>query len=657
VPIIERSLLFNSSAKDISHSSQVLVVAFILVTVLILGATGGLMAPIASNEVQRSSETTVRIPAGTLYSTHSPISIVGNAGFTNASGVSAGSGTVYDPYIISGWEITASFAPGIAINGTNAYFVIRNCQIHDGSPPNATLDHPGIALIDCTNGILENNTCFSCSVGISLLSSSNNTLSDNNCSGNAVNGIQLYSSSNNILRDNNCSNERAVFLWFSDNNTLEYNYFSDNWGGVFLEYSNNNTIFRNNCSDHGGGIDLIYSSGNNCTSNAVSEITIYDSRNCTLSSNIMIDTGVSIEGESLPYWNTHLISADNLVDGRPVYFYNNQNGFIVPTDAGQVILSNCTDFTVENQNMSYLSTGIEVGFSSNGNIRNNNCSSSINEGIGLQYSNDVTLSNNSLSNCIYGVSIISSCNITMQDNDCSNSWDGIYLIYSNDNSVCNSNCSSCYVGIWVDSSGNSTLSNNDCSNESEVGIEFWNSRNSTISGNNCSYNGGYGMRIEGSGNVIMANNCSNNAYDGMALWDSIDSVVMGNQFRDNVGYGTSISSSLFNVISNNVFSGNNGAGTTYDPAHVQAYDDRTNNSWNSSDGYGNYWSDWNAPDANHDGIVDQPYALDGSAGAQDNFPLTTVQTEIPEFGMTLFVVITLMTMIVLAGETRGKKKQ
>ena len=36
---------------------------------------------------------------------------------------------------------------------------------------------------------------------------------------------------------------------------------------------------------------------------------------------------------------------------------------------------------------------------------------------------------------------------------------------------------------------------------------------------------------------------------------------------------------------------------------------------------GNYWNDWTASDSNGDGIADAPYALDGGAGAADNYPL------------------------------------
>ena len=97
---------------------------------------------------------------------HAPIFIDGNAGFTNASGVVWGSGTSSDPYIIENWDIDASTADGIEMWNVDAYFIIRNCNLHDG------YDYRGIHLFFCINGILDNNTCSNNYYGM-LLESSN----------------------------------------------------------------------------------------------------------------------------------------------------------------------------------------------------------------------------------------------------------------------------------------------------------------------------------------------------------------------------------------------------------------------------------------------------------------------------------------------------
>jgi len=97
--------------------------------------------------------------------------------------------------------------------------------------------------------------------------------------------------------------------------------------------------------------------------------------------------------------------------------------------------------------------------------------------------------------------------------------------------------------------------------------------------------------------------------------------LIRNQICNNSQYGMRLSSGFDNRIWNNTFIGNNGAGSSYNPANIQSYDDGTNNLWNSSC-YGNYWSDWTTPDNIEPwGIVDDPYVVAGTSGARDEYPL------------------------------------
>jgi hypothetical protein len=61
------------------------------------------------------------------YIPHPPIYIHNNSGFTPENGVSAGNGTPENPYIIENLYIEGD--PGISIEHTTAYFVIRHCLI------------------------------------------------------------------------------------------------------------------------------------------------------------------------------------------------------------------------------------------------------------------------------------------------------------------------------------------------------------------------------------------------------------------------------------------------------------------------------------------------------------------------------------------------
>jgi hypothetical protein len=72
--------------------------------------------------------------------------------------------------------------------------------------------------------------------------------------------------------------------------------------------------------------------------------------------------------------------------------------------------------------------------------------------------------------------------------------------------------------------------------------------------------------------------------------------------------------------------------------------DRGSNIWNS-DEEGNYWSDYNGTDANHDGIGDTPYFID--AINTDHYPLMNAIPEFPLFlVLPLFFIATMLVGIV-----------
>jgi parallel beta-helix repeat protein len=600
LPTIDRGFSPARLGKGRNRSSQVYAVAMILFVVLMLCTDAGFMIQIGNNAGQHHSETSVTSPAGILYATHSPIAINGNAGFTDASGVVGGNGTANDPYIIANWEIDASTANGIFIQGTDAYFVVRDCYVHDG----ASGLFYGIRLSDCTNGTLENNYLLDNNDGISLFSSRTNTLVNNTCSSNSHYGIEHVFSSHNTLADNNCSWNGFVGVYFysSSVNTLVNNTCNSNaFLGIWLSSSSdNNALIGNTCSSNiqegTGGIYSWYSSNNalidnTCNSNTWMGIMLAYSRSDTLSNNSMMDDGIIISGSNILEFNTHSIDTSNIVNGKPVYYYKDQNGITVPAGAGQVILANCTNMTVENESLSHCTVGIQLSYCSGIAVTNNTCS--------LDYD---------------GMRLTSSSSNTIIDNTCSsNKKYGIKLVGSSGNTLANNTCSSDDTGIYV-----------------------------YIASNNC----------------IVNNTCSSNYNEGISLGSSDDNVVKGNHLSSNRFFGVLIATGSSNMIFNNTFIDNNGATDTYNASHIQACDDGTSNRWNSSGdshGYGNYWSDHTGPDEDMDGIVDLPYSIRGKAGAKDYYPLTIHQTPIPEFSMMPFVVMVLLVAIVLTVGARRRK--
>ena len=113
-----------------------------------------------------------------------PIFIYGNSGFCAANGVISGSGTQYDPYVIAGWHIAASGASfGIHIEGTSAYFVIRNCVIE-------TASEAGIHFYGVRNGSVEHCHLLRNEHGILFENSRGNGITDNLIADNAY-GVDL----------------------------------------------------------------------------------------------------------------------------------------------------------------------------------------------------------------------------------------------------------------------------------------------------------------------------------------------------------------------------------------------------------------------------------------------------------------------------------
>jgi len=80
----------------------------------------------------------------------------------------------------------------------------------------------------------------------------------------------------------------------------------------------------------------------------------------------------------------------------------------------------------------------------------------------------------------------------------------------------------------------------------------------------------------------------------------------------NYGYGVLIEGDVGeNAVNWNDFIGNNQGNSS------QAYDANGSKDFFEY----NHWSDWTSPDVNADGIVDTPYAIDGSANNSDPYPL------------------------------------
>jgi parallel beta-helix repeat protein len=265
-------------------------------------------------------------------STHNTILIDGNANFTPVNGVTFGSGTENNPYIIEGWDINASTANGIEIRNTTAYFVIRNCYIHDGRE-----NYDGVHFRDVSNGTIE-NVNFT----------------------NDLHGIYLGSSPNNLIRNCTASNNSfGIYSWVSENNTLRNNALSNNWRNIgfhgtqpshfYQDIDNSNTVEgrpiyylveRENLTIDGNVMDIGYLGLVSCKNILVKNLNIRNNINAVLLANTTYSTVKNCTLTNSSY-GVHLNNSSNNIIENCVTL-NNSHGIYLHFSSNNNIVRNCT---------------------------------------------------------------------------------------------------------------------------------------------------------------------------------------------------------------------------------------------------------------------------------------------------------------------------
>ena len=114
---------------------------------------------------------------------------------------------------------------------------------------------------------------------------------------------------------------------------------------------------------------------------------------------------------------------DNTVNGKPLVYLEDASDFRV-NDAGQVILVNCTNITVENLDLSNTSVGIELHVTEDSKVLNNTVSNNSRDGIRLWDSSNNTIYFNNFINNTNNVFLYTSTNIWNSPLEISYTYDG-----------------------------------------------------------------------------------------------------------------------------------------------------------------------------------------------------------------------------------------
>jgi len=340
--------------------------------------------------------------------------------------------------------------------------------------------------------------------------------------------------------------------------------------GFYLNSVNHCNISENNASNNDYGIFLKGSNDNTVQDNAASNngrigISVCDSDSNTLQNNTMSGNkyNFDVSGYRLSHY-TQNIDTSNMVDGKPIYYWVDQQDKQIPCDAGFVGVVNSTNITVKDLTLTNNVQGVLFAYTENSRI----------EG--------VIASNND-----YGIRLYSSGNNTLTDNTASNNREGI--------------------GICLYSSSNNTLTNNTASNNHYHGICLYYSSNNTLTSNTANSNN-YGIHLYHSSNNTLTSNTANSNNCGIYLVCCNNTLTSNTANSNNCGIYLCLSSN--NTPYHNNF---------IDNTNYNAYDDSGTNQWDNG-AEGNYFSDYTGTDSDGDGIGDTPYPIPGGS-SEDRYPL------------------------------------
>ena len=316
-----------------------------------------------------------------------------------------------------------------------------------------------IGLISCTNISIKNLEMANNFQGIVCAGTSDSTIENCTFNNNGGHGVFFISSAGNIIKNCLCKDSFFSGIYLnsqSNNNNIYNNTFSNiQVCGLWVEDSTSNNFSKHIIKNCGKGISLD------------------NSGNSVLRNNSMVNCGLAVDGNGLSdYIND--VDTSNKINGKILYYYVEKDGLKIPSDAGEVVLVNCSYCNVSNLELSNATIGVILAFSSHnfilGNTLNGNslvaidldCSSNNyntinaniiqenNYGIDVDLSHYNTVQDNIIYNNSVALSLDSSHSNLIVGNDIKNSWNGIYLSNSNNNNV-NSNSiqNSGFNGIYL----------------------------------------------------------------------------------------------------------------------------------------------------------------------------------------------------------------
>ena len=375
---------------------------------------------------------------------------------------------------------------------------------------------------------------------------------------------------------------------------ISENIITQNHYGLWLASSTNFGVYSNNITDNIIGASMYYSS--------------------VFRNNRFENNRYALDG----YIGSNNFDSSNTVNNKPIYYWINRHDKTVPSDAGLIVLINCTGITIKNltlenngfglylldtansmitgNNLKNNKDGLTLFRCSNNTISENWISNNENYGIATQNSPNNEISKNQIRlNTKGGITLDNSINNSIIENKIDeNGGNGIFLTDVKDSNIINNEIrlnTGCGIGFGYGPNGNikgNLVSNND------VGIWMSNAFENTITFNNVTQNRGWAVYLEGSqkNNIIHHNNFIDNySEEGCQVFIKGLWVYPGLNHK--------------------------GSPSEAPPPELVA---GASNFWDNGV-EGNYWSDYSGADVDAEGTGDTKYWINENNA--DQFPLAS----------------------------------
>lgn len=379
----------------------------------------------------------------------------------------------------------------------------------------------GIQVSWCANLELSFNSIWSCAHGLTVVWSTGVVIDRNEVSHNWWQNIGLYVVTTAVVSNNVASSS-----------TEGYGIVVNSCSGVNL--TGNNASDNSVCGIHvSGTVNALVA--DNAVLNDGDGLLLQNSGYITIRNNTFESDGIMIEGSVLSHFNMFLITTDNLVDGRPIYYFKNISGIEFDgMQVGQLIVANCTNVRATSLLLNDTDCGVEMAYADGVEIANVTVSTS-DHGLAFHSCRNVSLSDIEVSSANeYGVFFTTCTNFSIMDAVLTrNTGNDIYGQSSSDTTISRvtvTESANTYHCVGLNSCTNCRVLNNTVVSFDYRGtlIYLVNCVDNIVSGNNVSM-GSSGIMLYYCTNSLVADNLANQTrYSNIHIYYCTNTTVAHN---------------------------------------------------------------------------------------------------------------------------------